>query len=427
LSALENITLSQQDIDRRCEAHARLLSGQANGFIADFRNCNLDGLSFSGYDLAESLFAGASLVGCDFSNCDLSDADFSGAALSDADLSGSNLTRSDFRGSDLSRAKLIASDCTETDFRELTQTPDLALIAPEDGEEDDENIIQKLQKVKSSVLVTKLDQANFSGSKLAHSRLVAVSAIEAIFDDGNMINSQVNRARMDKARFRNSMINNADFSGANLEDADFRGSSDESANFEQASTKGMLTGPAPDPMPEPEPVECLHVREMEKRISGHEKLCRNIGSASGPTTFEGLDFRCLNELSGMALTALQASKANLSGMNLEGAELQGANLRGADLRGTRLKGADLRGADLTGAWLTHADLRECRLDPLVLTSERVIPVSLEGVFSRYADFRGADLTNAKINDADLSYSKFGKATLSGLDLESAKTDGILRD
>ena len=424
MSALEKMTFNQQDVDLRCEAHARLLAGKPNGFLADFRGASLDGLSFVGKDLSESLFSGASLIGCNFSNSNLSDSDFSGALLSEANLSGSNLSRSDFRGSDLTRATLIASDCTETDFRELTQTPDLAIIAPEDGEEDDKIVLQKLQKMKSNVLVTKLDGANFSGSKMAHCRLVAVSAIEAIFDDGNLIHSKLNRARLEKARFCNSMINSTDFSGANLEDADLRGSPDESAIFDQAQTKGMMTGPAPDPVPEPETAEILHVRDMEKRISKHEKLCRGNGGDGVPAIFEGLDFRVLNELSGRSLTALQASKANLSGMNLEGTELQGANLRGADLRGTNLRGADLRGADLSGAFLTHADLRQCRLDPLVLTSERLIPVSLEGVVSRYADFRGADLTQANIKDADLSYSKLGDAKLNGVDLDTAKTDGV---
>lgn len=419
--------MNQASIDQHCEAHARLLSGQPNGFLADFRGKLLAGLNIMNRNLAESNMSGAQLDGCDLSGSDFTDADLSGASLVGANMAGCIFRRTDLRGCDMSEANLVACDFTDADFRELAVLPNLALVAPEGGDEDDAAINARLSRLHAKVKTTVLDRANLAGSKLAYARLGAVRAKSAIFDDVSLLHTRLNRSDFSEARFCNAMIVGGDFSGADLSSADLRGCDRDSANFDNAKTDGMLTGPMPEAVAEPEPAIVLATRELEKRIRDHQKLCRSDGKEGEPASFDGLDLRELDDLAGASLTAFHGAGANLSGMNLDGAQLQGANLRGADLRGTILVNADLRGADLSGARMNHSDLRGARLDSLILGKDRKIPASLSEVTGRYVDFRGANLSGANLSGADLSYGRFKDAQLDGVDLDETCMDGALRD
>ena len=427
MTVLQGKQFDQGLIDQRCDAHARYLVGQPDGFLADLRDVKLSGLHFKNRNLAESLMSGAQLDGCDLSGSDFTDADLSGASFVGANMAGCIFQRTDLRGCDMSGANLVACDFTEADFRELAVPPNLALVAPLDGDEDDAVIIARLSRLHAKVKKTVLDRANLAGSKLAYARMGAIRARSAIFDDASFLHTRLNRSDLAEARFCNAMIAGGDFSGADLSSADLRGCDLESATFDNAKTDGMLTGPMPEAPADVEPAIVLAKRELEKRVRDHQKLCRSDGKEGEPASFVGLDLRELDDLAGAALTAFQASGANLSGMNLEGAELQGANLRGADLRGTILVDADLRGADLRGARMNHADLRGARLDSLVLGKGRQIATSLTGVMGRYIDFRDANLQGADLRGADLSYGRFKDTRLDGVDLGDTCMDGALRD
>ncbi|MDG2045522.1 MAG: pentapeptide repeat-containing protein [Maricaulis sp.] len=428
MTASQGKVFDQDLINQRCDAHVRYLAGRSEGFLADFRDQTLSGLALKNRNLSDSLMSGAQLDGCDLSGSDFTDADLSGANLAGANMAGCIFLRTDLRGCDLSDANLIACDFTDADFRELAITPNLAFVAPEEGDaEDDASIIVRLQQLHAKVKTTVLDRANLSGSKLAYARLGAVSAKSAIFDDASLLNTRLNRSQISDARFCNAMIVGGDFSGADLSSADLRGCDRDSAKFEHAKTDGMLTGPMPDVAAEFKPATLLASRELEKRIRNHQKLCRSHGKEGKPVSFDGIDLRELEDLEGASLTAFHGVGANLSGMNLEGAELQGAVLRGADLRGTRLVNADLRGADLSGAHLNHADLRGARLDPLILGGNREFPVTLTNAIGRYIDCRDANLKDANLDGADFSYGRFGNTVLQGVDLDTTRMDNVFRD
>ena len=63
---------------------------------ADFRGCDLAGMSFDGLDLTNAKFAEANLSRCSFKGANLSGASFFGASLKEASLEEATLEAADF-------------------------------------------------------------------------------------------------------------------------------------------------------------------------------------------------------------------------------------------------------------------------------------------------------------------------------------------
>lgn len=79
------------------------------------------------------------------------------------------------------------------------------------------------------------------------------------------------------------------------------------------------------------------------------------------------------------LTRADLQQADLAGANLSQANLTGANLRGADLTGASLNGANLTGANLTGANLAGTDLRTAFVGNTDLSGVDLDSARIEGV------------------------------------------------
>jgi uncharacterized protein YjbI with pentapeptide repeats len=94
---------------------------------------------------------------------------------------------------------------------------------------------------------------------------------------------------------------------------------------------------------------------------------------------------------------------------------------------------DLRGVSFRGANLTEIDLQHCQLNPIgIIDMEtgkkaRDWPSDLSGATAisanlRSADMRGVILSNVSFDRADLSFADFTDAEISGMTMNSAKTE-----
>ena len=93
-------------------------------------------------------------------------------------------------------------------------------------------------------------------------------------------------------------------------------------------------------------------------------------------------FQCDLSNSGLVqanLVGANLSQANLVGANLSQANLTGADLRGANLTGASLHGANLTGANLTGVNLTGTDLRNAYLANAVLGGVDLDSARIQGI------------------------------------------------
>ena len=96
------------------------------------------------------------------------------------------------------------------------------------------------------------------------------------------------------------------------------------------------------------------------------------------------DWLCDLNLSGMDLSGVYFTDADLSGADLRGADLSGVDLTKADLSGADLREADLTGVNLNGADLSQSDfrdatLRNSSLKKAIFSETNFLDVRLEGV------------------------------------------------
>ncbi len=132
-----------------------------------------------------------------------------------------------------------------------------------------------------------------------------------------------------------------------------------------------------------------------KRVAGYVEIVRAFEDETrARADLSGVDLRPLKLMAYLNLPGLKARETTFYGLDMTAIMLQGANLEGADLRGAKLQGADLRGINLTNARLSGADLRDCNMQPLVIDSERRLPVQLTGANLTGADLRGTDISQA---------------------------------
>jgi uncharacterized protein YjbI with pentapeptide repeats len=161
-------------------------------------------------------------------------------------------------------------------------------------------------------------------------------------------------------------------------------------------------------------------------LTKHERWVATQGREGAQLDLSGFDLRNAPALAGIELATLKASDSIFYGLNLAGTGFAAAQLDRADLRSCNLRGADLRGVSLKGARLINADLRDCRLGPLVISEGHRIVSHLDRAILRNADLRGADLTQAVLRGADLSNANLTGATLDGTDLGGTQLAGTIK-
>jgi hypothetical protein len=121
-------------------------------------------------------------------------------------------------------------------------------------------------------------------------------------------------------------------------------------------------------------------------------------------------------------------------IDLSGVDLTGLVLSGADLRDAMLMRSDLKEVDLTNAKLNSANFRGARLERANLSNTEagwtifcganLSSATLDNADLTCSDFYGANLKDASLRGADLSYARFIETNLEGADLEGASIYGI---
>jgi len=144
-----------------------------------------------------------------------------------------------------------------------------------------------------------------------------------------------------------------------------------------------------------------------------EELLRRY--AAGERNFSGLSDDI--DLSGVVLTGVNLSEANLNCVGMSGANLSEANLRKSDLSDIDLTGANLNGANLCEANLNCAYLSTAKFKAADLSDANLENADLTG-----ADLSQANLCNANLNSAHLESADLRGADLRGADLESIRYD-----
>jgi uncharacterized protein YjbI with pentapeptide repeats len=293
----------------------------------------------------DALETGATLDEAELQGLDLSDIDFKQVGLRGVNLRKSSLARTNLAECDLSGARL--DDCE----------------APE----------------------ANLTGANLSGASLQRAKLVKAS---------------LKGARLDRADFRESVLDDAsldeaggtktDMSGAHLDHCSFAGSDLRDGNFSHVrGTRIHFEGARLDGSS----FEDAVVRESYLQGASCDKL---RGSRS--------DFS-FSDLSDASFSAADLSQARLQSVrgdraSFVRADLADAQLGESDFDESDFSRASLLGADLTAASLRRAILRRARLERTVLANANLFEAMLPAAQLIGTDFRGANLFGADLSDIE---------------------------
>lgn len=143
------------------------------------------------------------------------------------------------------------------------------------------------------------------------------------------------------------------------------------------------------------------VKDNERRLNSARLL-------SGDKNLSGLDFRGRKFISGVDLTGVNLTNAELIGVELKVADFTGANFNRAYIVKSDLRDSTFKGADFNRTMLVDSDLRGSDFSGLTLVGIDFINSDLRG-----ADFRGSDLSNLRPYNLD------------GVRLEGAKMEGSI--
>lgn len=127
---------------------------------------------------------------------------------------------------------------------------------------------------------------------------------------------------------------------------------------------------------------------------------------SGDKNLSGLDVMGQEFPSGLDLSGVNLTRANLASVELKVADFTGANLTRASLARAVLTDSTFKGADLNGTFLSGSDLRGADLSGLTLIDTMLWKADLRG-----ADLRGTDLSNARLIEVKLDGAKMEGAIL----------------
>lgn len=148
--------------------------------------------------------------------------------------------------------------------------------------------------------------------------------------------------------------------------------------------------------------------------------------AAGERDFSGMDLTEINlsraNLTGANFRNATLSIANLSGANLSEADLTGAKLNVARMSGTNLSKAKLNGAILNVANLVRANLSGAELMQAALIRAELVRAELSRANLSEANLSGADLREAKLRQVNLSGSNLSEADMRGTNLTSSNLE-----
>lgn len=148
--------------------------------------------------------------------------------------------------------------------------------------------------------------------------------------------------------------------------------------------------------------------------------------ADGERNFSGVNITEIN-LTRANLTGIDFSDATLSIANLTGANLSEANLTGAKLNVAKMSGANFsqakfNGAILNVANLVRANLKGTQFIQAALIRAELIRAELSGANLREANLSGADLREAQLKQVNLSGANLSEADLRGCSLAGANLE-----
>lgn len=392
--------LTEGEVRKRLTAHVAYQRGTPGGVRARFDYCDLAGMRFLSAELTDADFTGARLERADFTAAHLSGATFFGADLRCAKLMKCDLRRADLRGALVQGADLSDSDLTNADLRE-------GIIARKSDQGE-------LVIMRHEALAVNAGDAKFRGSNLSNAKMGGIIGVAADFSYANMRNVKLIRAHLKQAIMVGCELSGADLSGANLEGADLRGAIMIGTNTMMMNTRGADMREVISAPPLQDPLEAQRIHHM---LEGHVLWHSSEGISGKPASFDGLDMRGCQRLSGKPLAGLRARGGIFFGLDMTDVQLQGAMLAGADFRGADLSGADLRGANLSGAKLQRARLVGCKMSPMIVSGERQFPCDLSGADLSAADLTGADLRGARTENATFANALFTDAVMNRTTLE----------
>lgn len=184
----------------------------------DFTRARLAGADLSEANLENAILDDADLVGAQLAECRLDGASLKGARLDDADLGGitasgaafdgCRLDRADFTGSRLDRASFRNSGGDRASFGECDLTGAGFAEARLPGSDFSEAL---------------LSDSDFSGALLTGADFDSAEVIGARFEKASAVNLRASKSNMERASFRDCVLDESIFEEAILVDTDFRG------------------------------------------------------------------------------------------------------------------------------------------------------------------------------------------------------------
>ena len=288
----------------------------------------LEGVRWSGVDLAGSRLSRADLrrawlVDADLSDTELSYARLSGAFLASARLSRATLRKADLCCADLSGARLYDAKLYHADLTEAVL--DRALLCGADfaGAILRRASLRGAELIEANLRGAEIDEADFSGSNLTRAELNGLSLRTAIVADACFKSADLSDCNLEEIE------GPADFSQAHMENALLTGSVMRGANFQAAVLRGCGLADID--------WEGADLREADLRGSTFhmgttrsglvESDVPSEGSRTGFYTddFHDRDFKDPREI----------RKASLCDADLRGANVSGVDFYLVDLRGAR--------------------------------------------------------------------------------------------
>jgi uncharacterized protein YjbI with pentapeptide repeats len=155
-----------------------------------------------------------------------------------------------------------------------------------------------------------------------------------------------------------------------------------------------------------------------------EEILKKYGD--GERDFSGINITEVNlsraNLAGINFSDATLSIANLSGANLTEANLTGAKLNVAKMSGANFTQAKFNGAILNVANLVRANLKGSELIQAALIRAEMIRAEMTGANLREANLSGADLREAQLKQANLSGANLSEADMRGCSLVGANLE-----
>ena len=305
---------------------------QVDNFVYHPGGSNLSGANLSFTDLRDVRFTfGPQLTVDPLDNAILEGVDFTGANMANLNLIRGSLAGAGFNDANLSGATLAYADLKRAG-----------------GIDDD---MSGVGVDMSGVVMTgaNLTQAYFAGANMSY----------VLFDQGNLTAAYLAGANLIEANLSRTNLTDANLTGANLTRANLTGANLTRTNLSGAAGTNLRSVSALAAAPPGANLTDANLTDAnltDANLTGADLTGADLtGADLSGADLTGAD---LTDVSGSFVGTPISLPAGFRVVNgyLVGpnADLSGADLSGADLSGADLSGADLSGADLSGANLTGA-------------------------------------------------------------------------